>query len=118
MEDYIINVGKVEEMQMINDVAGLDERTWEGQCLRIGNVVIGVEDLRDRCVMTTYDPDTLEQSPNVLKDIVKRFDGKLALNCYVIEPGEIRVGEAVELIRGAKCKELRRKIETARETYS
>lgn len=31
--------------------------------------------------MTTYDPDTLDQNITVLKEIVARFDGKLALNC-------------------------------------
>ena len=31
--------------------------------------------------MTTFDPDTLAYDPAVLRDIVDRFDGKLALNC-------------------------------------
>jgi len=29
--------------------------------LRIGEAVIHAAQLRDRCVMTTYDPDTLKQ---------------------------------------------------------
>ena len=48
--------------------------------------------------MTTYDPDTLEQNVEVLKEIVRKFEGKLALNCYVVEPGEMRVGDDVELV--------------------
>jgi MOSC domain-containing protein YiiM len=49
------------------------------------------------CVITTYDPDTLLQDRYVLKDIVRKFAGKLALNCYVIQGGEIRVGDDVQL---------------------
>jgi uncharacterized protein YcbX len=82
---------------MIGGVEGLAERDWPGQILRIGEVRIGVRDLRGRCVMTTYDPDTLEQDRRVLQGILREFDGKLALNCFVIWPGQIRVGDPVEL---------------------
>ena len=84
---------------VIGGVKGLAERAWPGQCLRIGKVVIGVEDLRMRCVMTTFDPDTQRQDRGILKEIVRRFDGKLALNCYVIRGGEMRVGDGVQLDR-------------------
>lgn len=84
---------------IVGGVEGLAERSWEGQRLRIGNVLIGIEDLRGRCVMTTFDPDTLEQNPRVLREIVQKFGGKLALNCYVLEGGEIRVGDSVELAK-------------------
>src|SRR5213593_3927054 len=50
---------------VIGGVSGLAERTWEGARLRIGDVVIGVQDLRQRCIMTTFDPDTLEQDAGV-----------------------------------------------------
>jgi uncharacterized protein len=83
---------------LVGGVNGLAERKWPGKSLRIGEVVIGVQDLRARCVMTTYDPDTLEQDINVLKEIVRRFEGELALNCFVTHGGEIREGDAVELI--------------------
>jgi uncharacterized protein YcbX len=83
---------------VIGGVEGLEERNWPGKCLQIGDVRIGVEDLRGRCVMTTYDPDTQQQDPNVLREIVRKFAGKLALNCFVIQGGEIRVGDVVRLI--------------------
>jgi uncharacterized protein YcbX len=88
---------------IIGGVEGLAERTWPGKCLRIGEVVIGIQDLRGRCVMTTFDPDTLEQNPRVLKEIVQKFDGELALNCYVIRGGEIREGDGVQLFSGREC---------------
>jgi uncharacterized protein len=82
---------------VIGGVAGLDERRWPGRRLRIGNVLIDVDSLRGRCVMTTVDPDTLKQDPGVLRDIVERFGGRLALNCAVIRGGTIRLGQIVEL---------------------
>lgn len=51
--------------------------------------------------MTTVDPDTLEVDRGVLKDIIARFDGKLALNAEVLRSGTIRVGDPVQLVRSA-----------------
>jgi uncharacterized protein YcbX len=83
---------------VISGVAGLGEREWEGAQLRIGSVVVGMEDLRDRCIMTTFDPDTGKQDVDILRRIYKEFSGKLGLNSYVVTPGRISVGDAVELI--------------------
>jgi hypothetical protein len=51
--------------------------------------------------MTTVDPDTLQVDPNVLRDIVRRFDGRLALNTDVVRAGSVRIGDPVRLVRGA-----------------
>lgn len=83
---------------VIGGVNGLEERKWPGQMLRIGDVLIGVRDLRGRCVMTTYDPDTQEHNPRVLKEIIAKFDGELALNCFVLHGGTVREGDSVELL--------------------
>jgi MOSC domain-containing protein len=91
---------------VIGGVEGLAERKWEGQCLRTGKAVIGIQDLRMRCVMTTFDPDTLEQNRGVLREIARRFGGKLALNCYVIQGGEVQVGDEVELVKDCEQEEL------------
>ncbi|HUO05697.1 MAG TPA: MOSC N-terminal beta barrel domain-containing protein [Candidatus Binataceae bacterium] len=88
---------------IIGGVESLAEREWPGSCLRIGPVLIGVQDLRLRCIMTSYDPDTLIQDKNITREIYRRFDGKLALNCFVIEGGDITVGEEVRLVRGRAC---------------
>ena len=90
---------------VIGGVEGLTEREWPGDCLRIGKVLIGVQDLRLRCIMTAYDPDTLVQDEEITRDIYRRFDGKLALNCFVIEGGEITVGDEVQLGHGLACAE-------------
>ena len=84
---------------VVGGVSGLEEREWQGGELLIGDVVIGIQDLRARCIMTTYDPDSLAHDPSVLRDIVKRFGGKLALNCDVVRGGVIQVNQEVEFLR-------------------
>jgi uncharacterized protein YcbX len=83
---------------VIGGVQGLEERTWPGRRLHIGEIIIDLEDLRGRCIMTTFDPDTLAQDRQVLTSIVTRFAGKLALNANVIRGGHIREGDAVDLV--------------------
>ena len=39
--------------------------------------------------------------PEVLKDIGRRFGGRLALNAGVLRPGVVRVGDDVRLVRAA-----------------
>jgi uncharacterized protein YcbX len=90
---------------VIDGVDGLAERDWPGGCLRVGKVLIGVQDLRLRCIMTSFDPDTLAQDKEITRDIYRRFEGKLALNCFVIEGGTINVGDEVTLVRGRACAE-------------
>lgn len=82
---------------LIGGVHGMAERRWEGASLTIGDAVVRLDSLRGRCPMTTVDPDTLDRDPEVLKDIGRRFGGKLALNAEVTREGTIRVGDAVVL---------------------
>ena len=83
---------------VIGGVDGLAEREWAGRQMRIGKVLIEFAQLRERCVMTTYDPDTQERDPAVLKHIVKKFEGTLALDTAVLQGGRISVGDVAELI--------------------
>jgi len=92
---------------IIAGVPDLTEREWEGRVLQIGQVLVGLADLRGRCVMTTVDPDTLAQDPRVLKDIVRRFDGRLALNAEVMRGGELQVGAPVALLTEAARRVIR-----------
>jgi len=48
--------------------------------------------------MTTIDPDSLHVNPEVLRDIVRRFGNKLALNAEVVRGGTIRVGDPVTIV--------------------
>jgi uncharacterized protein YcbX len=83
---------------VIGGVPGLAERGWPGRQLRLGPAVLAFAQLRDRCVMTTYDPDTQAQDPAVLRRIIAEFDGKLALDTAVVHGGRVAVGDRVELI--------------------
>jgi len=82
---------------IVGGVDGLAERQWEGRTLRVGAVLIALEDLRERCVMTTFDPDTQAQDVEVLRKIRRAFGGRLALNARVLQGGTIAVGDPVEL---------------------
>ena len=84
---------------VVAGVDGLAERDWVGSVLRAGGVELHVARLCRRCVVTTFDPDTLEQDASVLKRINAELDGRVALNCTVPRPGRVRLGDAVELVR-------------------
>jgi uncharacterized protein YcbX len=83
---------------VVGGVAGLAERDWEGRALRIGDVVIGLESLRARCVVTTIDPDTGSQDLDVLRRIHREFGTKVALNAWVASPGSVSLGDPAELV--------------------
>jgi uncharacterized protein YcbX len=90
---------------LIGGVEGLAERAWEGRRLRIGDggdpgkgATIELVRLRGRCVMTTFDPDTLEQDHGVLRRIVSEFGGTMSLDTRIVRPGLIRVDDPVELL--------------------
>lgn len=83
---------------LIGGVDGLAERGWEGSELHVGDAVIRIDSLRGRCPITTVDPDTLARDPQVLRDIGRRFGGRLALNADVLRPGRVRIGQPVRLV--------------------
>ena len=83
---------------VIGGVHGLAEREWPGGMLRIGDAMIRLDSMRARCAMTTVDPDTLQVNPEVLRDIVRRFDNQLALNADIVRGGIVRMGDPVELV--------------------
>jgi len=83
---------------LLADVPELEERKWPGRILKIGDVRIDMVKLRERCVMTTYDPDTQVQDRSVLLRIVQQLDGCTALDSSALTPGVIRVGDAAEIL--------------------
>ena len=84
---------------VVGGVDGLAEREWLEAELHIGDdAIIRLDSLRSRCVMTTIDPDTLRVNHDVMRDIVRRFDNKLAVNAEVVRGGLIHVGDPVALV--------------------
>jgi uncharacterized protein YcbX len=49
-------------------------------------------------VMTTSDPDTAGQDPEVLRQIVRRFSGQLCLNATVTRAGRVEAGQRAEVV--------------------
>ena len=82
---------------LLGGVEGFAERSWEGKLLHVGAAIIRIVDLRQRCIMTTFDPDTAAQDTEVLLRIHRELDGLLALNCEVLRPGRVRVGDAATI---------------------
>jgi uncharacterized protein YcbX len=83
---------------LIAGVDGMAERDWPGSELHVGDAIVRPVALRGRCVMTTVHPDTLERDHDVLRDIVNRFDGRLALDADVTREGTIGLGDSVRLL--------------------
>lgn len=83
---------------LIGGVDGLAEQAWPGRRMRIGEATVELVKLRGRCVMTTFDPDTLDQDAGVLRRIVDEFGGTISLDSAVIAPGRVRVGDEVWLL--------------------
>jgi uncharacterized protein len=83
---------------VIGGVPGLAERAWEGRRLAVGGAVIAAVDLRGRCIMTTFDPDTGAQDVEVLRRIRRELAGTFALNCRVETPGPVAVNDPVRLL--------------------
>ena len=67
--------------------------------MRVGKAVILMAQLRGRCVMTTWDPDTQVQDSGVLRRIMKELDGTLSLASFVEHEGIVHLGDEVELIK-------------------
>jgi uncharacterized protein len=84
---------------LLVDAVGPDfaEDAWVGRVLRIGGLRMRV-DLRDqRCVMVTIDPVTLHRDPAILRAIARERDNRLGVYGSTVEPGQVAVGDPVEL---------------------
>ncbi len=82
-------------------LAGVPDRTepaWPGNALEIGDALIGIHTQRARCIVTSIDPDTGAQDLEVFRRIRRDFGNEIALNCWVIRPGTVRVGDPARLV--------------------
>ncbi len=77
---------------------GLIESTWQGRVLRMGNVELKCEIPTARCGMTTHPQADLPRDPSILRSIVKDANQNLGIYASVLRPGEVKLGDGVELI--------------------
>lgn len=97
IQELDLDIRRLRPNLVIGGVQGQAERGWPGAVLRSGELAIHVAQLRMRCVMTTFDPDTLEQDLRVLRKIVKKANGRLALDCAIAFPGVLREGDPITI---------------------
>jgi uncharacterized protein len=85
---------------LIGDVPPDAEQHLPGHELVVGDAIIGIHSVRQRCIVTSIDPDTGTQDLDAFRRIRNRFGNELALNAWVVSPGTIRVGDPVHLRPG------------------
>ena len=83
---------------VLEGVEGLTERDWQWRLLAAGDAVIALADLRLRCIVTTWDPDSLEQNVDVLRHVRANFEGTMALNAWAGREGWVAVGDDVRML--------------------
>jgi len=66
-----------------------------GAVLQIGGVRLRVVAPIDRCVTTTYDVETGEPAPHVLRAVAEHRDNVMGVYCTVEMPGELVTGDLV-----------------------
>jgi uncharacterized protein YcbX len=81
-----------------------EEDGWDGRLVRIGDAVVRAGGPIERCAVTTRDPETGERDVDTLR-LIKDYRGlgeagSIDFGVYadVVEPGAVRVGDAVELL--------------------
>ena len=78
---------------------GFPEDAWVGRVLRIGGARMRVDQRDQRCVMVTIDPVTLRQDPAILRAIARERDTRFGVYGSTVAPGQVAVGDRVELER-------------------
>lgn len=81
-------------------LTGFIELDWGLQTFRIGSTLVRCQIPTARCGMTTHAQKDLPKDPSVLRTIVRDADQNLGVYASVIKPGEVKVGDSVDLSLG------------------
>jgi uncharacterized protein YcbX len=83
----------------LRDTAAFSENEFVGRSLRLGSkVLVSITKLDGRCMMITLNPDTADKSPEVLKTVAQKHEGKAGLYAAVLTEGIVRKGDPIELL--------------------
>ena len=78
---------------------GFAEDAFVGRSLRLGaKAVVSILRRDGRCAMITFDPDTGESNPAVLKRVTQAHEGKAGVYAAVLVEGIVREGDTVEML--------------------
>ena len=78
-------------------IAGLVDAEWGGKKLRIGDVELLCEIPCERCVMTIHAQPELPKDESIFRTITKEAGKNLGAYASVLKPGEVRMGDIVEI---------------------
>lgn len=84
-------------MNFVVDLGGepFAEKAWVGKQIQIGGVTIAIHEQDRRCNMITFDPESGESTPEVLKKAGELNDACAGVYCSVLTAGTAAVGDAV-----------------------
>lgn len=97
--------GDGRRFRMLFELEGVEaheEDTWRNRRLRVGEATLLVGDPTPRCAVPSASPDTGVRDRDVLRELFDQrgpVEGEPCMGVYaeVLEPGVVRVGDAVEL---------------------
>lgn len=72
-----------------------DEHALPGRILTAGTVTLRVRKPIERCAVPTYDLHGGPSDPRILRFIAQRRENVMGIYCDVVEPGAIRIGDAI-----------------------
>ena len=93
-----LDVRRLRPNLMLSGVDPAELDRWPGRALAIGDALIGIHSRRPRCIVTSIDPETGAQDLDVFRRIRRDFANLMALNCWVITPGTVDVGDRATLV--------------------
>jgi uncharacterized protein YcbX len=83
----------------LNGSGGFAEDAFVGRSFRLGaQAEISILRRDGRCAMITFDPDTGESNPVVLKRVTQAHEGMAGVYAAVLVEGIVRLGDAVEAL--------------------
>jgi uncharacterized protein len=83
---------------VVLDDEAMPEGEWIGRRLAVGSSELRVDEFCERCVMITYEPDSLDRDPSLLRTVHVRMNTKFGVYAAVTKPGRVRLGDPVVLL--------------------
>ena len=94
-----IDARRFRMMVQVDGGAPFAEDRWVGREVRVGSAVVRVVEPCARCAVTTVDPETGARDVDALRAMVDaKGVADLGVYCEVVEPGMVRVGDAVTVL--------------------